>query len=228
MNNVFENWNQLTDELNLQQLVDEPTWFRTSRNKVRCSILDICYTNDEEANANVIDLQIGDHLAIMVRTAKNPTKLEKEPTWVRFWSNYTPEKFKEKVSKSDFEFLTNKSPEVHHHLLANALMNALESIAPERSIGFKDSAIIWSEKLLKIRRRKNNLLKKAKKLKNRSDLFIKCRFIDKEFKQAVSEEKKKKINDTINFAKGDNKNFWKAVNFAKNKQTKSIPPTVAL
>lgn len=65
LNKMLEKWNIFIDQLGATQWVTTQTWFRQHKAKLRSSILDICYSNFE-IKCETCDLQIGDHLALLI------------------------------------------------------------------------------------------------------------------------------------------------------------------
>ena len=83
--------------------------------------------------------------------------------------------------------------------------------------------MFWSVKLIRQRRRKNNLLKKARKL-NSSTLLEKSREQDRKLRSMIKKEHKNKIRKIINPA--DQSSFWKAISRAKSQESKTTIPLI--
>ena len=107
------------------------------------------------------------------------------------------------------------------------MLNTLEGIAPEKSIKTSQNKHLWSEKLINIKRKKTNMLKKARKTGNQM-LYRRCRDLDKMFQKTVIEEKRRKIKKIIYSDKGDQKSFWKAVHLASESENNFIPTSMHL
>lgn len=223
---MFQNWLSFTESNGCTQLINDYTWSRSIKGILKTSILDHVYSNDpEKTPTKIIDLLIGDHKAIVVHSNENAgTKKPKpENAMIRSWKNYSAESYRELLKNSNIKHLGKYTVEHANLLLNQTLMTNLHQIAPEKLIHKDEKSFIWSEKLVTLRRKKMNLLKKARRTKS-GKMFEKCRKLDRNFRREVKMIKKRKIENLMQTHSGNTASFWKAVKISKgNLENETIP-----
>jgi hypothetical protein len=227
---ALQTWLEHLNSLGFRQTIKEPTWSRTVKGDLKTSILDHIYvTNIESFIVKVEDLLISDHQAIEISLPDKKThqKIKATPAFMRCWKRYTPENLCASLAGKDFGRLEGLDVDDHCFDLNQMLMAALDTIAPEKLIHPDERPYIWSEKLIKIRRKKSNLIKKQRKLKT-NRFADKIKQLNKDFRRELLNENKKKINNTVINHRGDQKSFWKAVKIATGvfETNSGLPPSM--
>jgi len=218
---ALQAWLTYMDEINLAQRIHNITWERVVNNKTISSILDHSYTSNDEYQSTVIDLLIGDYKGILICDKQTTTSQNRtNKSYRRIWSKYSPEALKNLIDSDYLTSLDDLDVETHNLLLTQHLMTALDKVAPIVLIKSDESKFAWSEKLIRLRRKKSNLLKKMRKTKD-PNLLKRCRMLDKQFRKTITSEKRKKVMNLCQNHSGTQQSFWKAVNLATNKQTQS-------
>lgn len=207
---IYDIWLSFVDEIGLTQKITKPTWRRVVKGNLKESIIDHVYTNFDE-DVDVLDLNIGDHNAVFLRE-KQKGKSVKKPniSFKRSWKNYSKNKLLEVLSSVDWRRFEFMDIDQMADFLDIELMDALNKLAPETLIRPHEQSISWSDKLVRIKKKKRNLLNRARKTKNKS-LFKKAKAIDKEFRRCLIEEKRRKIR--LNISLNNQETLWSAITF---------------
>ena len=192
---------------------------------MRKSCLDHVYNKNHKIKVDLLDLNVGDHLGLDLNlTQTSDTRPNKEKIYIRDWTKYSKENLILQLNKMDRKKFNYLSANQASEMLDQDLMLALSTSAPEILIKPDEKGLIWSVKLIKQRRRKANLLKKARKKK----LYKTLETMQRTRQKHTTIDKngtKKKIRNTIN--PEDQQSFWKAINIAKAQPPKTdIPNTV--
>lgn len=211
----------LMDSLGLKQQISELTWMRVVKGQSKYSTLDHIYTNIEDCITKVVDLNVGDHLAVMIDSGAEKQQIRnKEKRWIRCWKRYDPKALNQILSTK-----MSKIPMINANQISEdldqAIMSTLSSLAPTKQIRSDEKQFIWSAKIIELRRRKANLLQKARRKKD-PRLLMRCRDLDKDLKRLISIEQRNKIRNKINTA--DQASLWKAVEQARNSAPRTDIP----
>ena len=109
-NKAFMEWLLLMDSLGAEQIIKSNTWLRTVKGQIRSSLLDHCYTDSQEVRAELRDLMIGDHLAIVISFKSKCLNPNKEKVYRRFWNKYSQHKFEAGLDKEKSKNLKKNQP----------------------------------------------------------------------------------------------------------------------
>lgn len=224
---LLKKWLSFIDSLGLIQQVDQCTWKRSVLNKVKSSILDHSYVSNDSFRTSIIDLQVGDHLGLLISDQPKNNHRRPQKRLRRIWRKYSPDKLISEIDENILEAITGDDIEVQNLLLSQHIMKSLDKLAPEILIKRDETNLIWSEKLIRLRRKKNNLIKKARN-NNDHNFIKKSRALDKHFRKTITEEKRNKVKNMCNEHNGSPSNFWKAVNLAANKSSTHEVATLTL
>lgn len=216
---IFDIWLQFIDELGLIQFIQEPTWSRCINGKMKNSILDHCYSNSE-LSFFTFDSMISDHKGIFIGPLKT-RRAEHSLSLKRKWKTYTPTSLKYHLSLTDWERFRYMDLEQKSDFLDIEILSALHKVSPEVVISSKDRHVAWSDKLLKLKKKKRNLQKRGKRKKNK-ELIKRAKHLNKEFRKAIISEKREKIRKTVNL--GNQSSIWDAINLAEDKYGENTIP----
>ena len=217
---LFTHLTELTDRMNLLQLVDFPTWSRYINNIQKTSILDHVYVNNLSIvnNCGSITPTFGDHLLIILEltlvrpTIKNITR--------RNWRNYSKQILVNALNPDMFE-IDCIDVQQYWNEFENTIINVIDKILPIETtcLHRTQKTEIPNTIRTKINQRKK-ILKKYK-LQPSFELKTKIKILDKAIKTFFHSNKSSKIRNKI--VPGDNKSLWSAVKLAKNLPLNAIP-----
>jgi Reverse transcriptase (RNA-dependent DNA polymerase) len=223
----LQKWLAFTDELGLIQQINGNTWCRVINGTAKRSLLDHVYSKETTFQSiRTLDLGIGDHQAIYLEEFNKSKRNHnpRSPAVVRLWSKYSAESYSELISPADFIGTEGMNVDDLDHFISQKMMLALDKLAPEKTYHKDETKFIWSDKLVSIRRKKSNLIKRYRRT-NDVLCLRKARSIDKQFRRAVTEETKRAVTKTLK--RGTMADFWKAVNLANNPdRTDNFPPSI--
>lgn len=209
---LYDDWLNFLATTGLVQLNHNLTWRRVVKGNIKESILDHAYS-DSNWNIHTKDLDIGDHLALLLTKENQENMIFKAKKRVRYWKKYSQEDLLNSISDDAIENFPLICAEQINNNLDQMLMSKLHKLAPILQIRPDENKFIWSEKIIRLRRKKENLLKKAKRSK-RPDLYSRCRTLDRDLRKLILSEEKKKIRNLIDHA--NPKSLWDAVNRVKS------------
>jgi exonuclease III len=217
----FERLNTLCEEINLLQLIEQPTWKRIINNSVKTSTLDHLYVKnpDHVTNIEMYEPLFGDHklitFDIMARHTVHNTVLR------RNWSQYSKEKLIYALSLEPFNIETDS---VQHtwNLFETALINITESLAPIEVVNSKikpskNNTSPHIKRKIQLRRKLLNKANTNPTNANRDRI----KQLNIEIKKHISQLKSNSIRKNI--IPGNSKSLWDAVKKAKDINTPKLP-----
>ena len=217
---LFNHLLNLTEKLNLLQLVDFPTWSRYINNIQKTSILDHVYVNNLTLvnNCSSVTPNFGDHLLIILEltlvrpTIKNITR--------RSWRNYSKQNlinaFNEVVLEIDCIDVQQ-----YWNEFENIIIDVIDKIVPIEEMCPQKTQRTEIPNSIKTKINQRNRIIKKNKLQPSLELKTKIRVLDKVIKNFFHSNKSNKIRKKI--VPGDNTSLWSAVKMAKNLPVNSIP-----
>ena len=155
-----------TKALGLSQLVMDPTriFFRDGIRKT--SRLDLIFTNsDYIKETKTLDINISDHLAVMVTRKKEQVRREKVDFQGRTYRNYDREIFQNRLMNLDWEhFLEIEDPEILWDIMEGRLEREIEKMCPMKSFKVANIREPWiTNEAIEAIKDKDRALKKAKR-----------------------------------------------------------------
>jgi len=170
--NLYDAWDDFTTSQAMVQLVDKPTWNRIVQGQLKKSILDHVYVNgtDHNRKIEIYDTNHSDHKAVILTTSATTTTRGHNQIRVRNWKMYSKESLAnelQQVNWSQFNYLNAKN---HANRLEEVLTRVLEKLVPEMQLRRDEEQYAWSPKIISLKRKKKNLLKKARRT-GRADLL---------------------------------------------------------
>ena len=223
--NLFERLSEFFEPFGLQQLINFHTWSRTVNGQVRSSLLDHIYTTAPHliSDINQIETEIGDHKLIMCDI--HSLKSESKTIMKRDWRHYSKHALVERLKNCNFNTSLNCVQETWNRF-ENIMINIVDELTPlvpfcNESI--KNSSVPKNVKnLINMKKRFLKILK----TKQRPDLQIKIKALNKEIKFNLKNLKTKKVRQGI--IPGNSKTLWNAVKKAKDLNISSIPDKLTL
>ena len=177
-NKLYQVWLKFVDDFSLFQHVSVPTWNRLIQGKEKSSILDHFYTRNPTEKICFKDTSHSDHLMIGSMVMSQHSNTLRSGIMVRNWKIYDQGSLLSVLENMKLNY-GHLSVQDHADALDQTLMTALDKIVPEKYIRPKDSRYCWSIKILRLRKRKRNLYKKAKK-NNCNETLKRCKHLEKQ------------------------------------------------
>ena len=223
---VYDEWLEMVEAFDLEQIVEEVTWERLHANKVRMSILDHIYTNNQEmVNRVLIDKQeTSDHSLILIETEGKLRHNKKYNTLMyQNWRRYSKESLLETLRRENLDVVQEATAQQICDKLDKLLGKAVDELTPTEERKIRINGTIPSHIQTK-KRKLRNLHRRAKRTGS-IDLVKKCRKMEKEIKKEIQQSKKTKIRKEVELG---GKNLWKAVRLAQNKPVGGLPEEIKL
>ena len=225
--NLYDAWDECTAELSLIQLIQQPTWRRIIQNVQKSSILDHVYVNnfDNQLSVKTVDTNHSDHLAVILQASVKPERKGLNRIRLKNWRHYTKEKLHAELSAVDWDQFQHLNALAHSNRLEEVLTKIHDKLIPEVLLHRDEEKYVWSSKIIALKRKKANLLKKARR-QNRPELCARIKDIDKDIRTCFKVESKKKVRKSLD--PGDARSFWKTVASAQGCDPGNIPETMKL
>ena len=209
---------EVSDTLNLTQLVNFTTWSRIINGTLKTSTLDHVYTQDKTSINNLrgIVTEIGDHKCITFTVGGPDGKIP--VIMKRDWRKYTKQLLEIKLSECNFEMQINNVQD-YWNSLETKLVTILDDIIPMAE--FKNNALINTHNTLQTKIYKRRRLLKRFRSSQNSTYKNKIELLNREIKDMIFSNKKKQVRKNI--VPGNSKSLWNAVKIAKDINVSPIP-----
>ena len=206
-----------------------PKTQQTTRHSTRAgrtveTCIDNIFTNSSLiAESKVLNLNISDHLAVLVRR-KKPRLISKKVNFVgRSYKNVVKEDFQESLINEDWtEFYNSTDPEVCWGLLETTIRHKLDYTCPQKTFRLKEVREAWiTDELLEEINDKDNCLRIARVLGKEED-WSAARKERNRVGKLVKSAKAEFVKEQQREFKNDPKKFWKAISTIIPKKTQSV------
>jgi hypothetical protein len=144
---------------------------------------------------------------------------------IKSWRHYSRERLQRELHEVNWDQFQHLNANAHSNRLEEVLTKIHDKLVPEVVLRREEEKYAWSEKIIALKRRKKNLLRKARR-QGRPELHDRIKEIDKSIWVCFKEETKKKIRRTL--GSHDPKVFWRAVGSAQGYEHGNIPQTMKL
>ena len=190
--------------------------------KERRSILDHIYLNNNITNAlSYHETDHSDHLMLMLKVERETKNFRNKGIYTRNWKGYNPTEFNRLIQEQlSSQNLTTLDVDNHAERLDQILLFALEKIAPEIYLPYREAKFAWSRKILRLRRKRKHLLRKAKRNRSKSS-FKKCRNITKTIRREIRKSTKESVRHD---ASGNRIDLWRSMGKIEGKSIKTEVP----
>jgi len=170
----------------------------------------------------VEETDLSDHKMVILETnlKEEINTVDRSYTYLRKWSHFKPESYKENLRNYEWESLNNLPVNEHFELMNLWILEALNKEAPEIKIFGKQSYFNWSNELMRIKKRKKNLWIKYKRT-NEVALLDKIKQSDKKFRKKYYLLNRERARSKIK--PNDPKSFWNSVNSTLKNENKAFP-----
>ena len=199
--------------LGLTQLINDPTRIQ-HRNGLECSsTLDLIFTNSEFVKeAQVLDINISDHLSVLVRRKKKWKKLEKISFKGRSYKNYIREDFQDNLVNHNWDgFFEIEDPSSLWGILSKVITDTINPMCPMKSFKVREAGEPWlTNEALEAIRDKDNLLRKAKRTKNELD-WVNAKESRNRVGRDLRNLRSEYLMNQQTLHKNDPKKFWSTI-----------------
>ena len=199
----------LIKPLGLRQLIKEPTRLTMERN----SCLDLFITNcDNISKAGVCDINISDHLPILL-TRKKIRKIKKKCSLIgRSYRRYNKLNFQQNLKDSNWNDLNSGSTvTVKWNCLLNIIQKNMDKMCPLKSFKIKQDKEPWiSNQLIELIKDKDSALKRAKSKKDPL-LWAEAKRLRNTCTKRLRDARADYIKENLENNMGDQKKNWKNI-----------------
>ena len=150
--------------LGLTQVINSPTRTHFRNGMAKSSLLDMIFTNSEHVKAaKTLDLNLSDHLAILVTRKKTWIKPKKVSFRDRSYKNYNKEVFQDRLTETNWvDFFRQNDPNILWESLKNSIVTVADQICPMRDFKVPEAREPWvTNEMLEAIKDKDSLLKKS-------------------------------------------------------------------
>ena len=198
---------ELMKPLDLRQLIKEPT--RPTIHKSSC--LDLIFTNcDNICKAGVINMNISDHLPILL-TRKNIKIAKPKCTFTgRSYRIYNKDNFQRKIREADWlDFDNSDSVAKKWDCLIDIVKRIIDEMCPLKLFKIKQEKEPWiSNQLIELIKDKDYALKRATKSKDPL-LWAESKRLRNNCTKRLRDARADYIKDNLDNNTGNQKKFWK-------------------
>ena len=212
LRNLFDKLDEYTDSRYMINIKTEPTWQRIFLNSLKESTLDHVYTNHIPMIKRTLNERqcISDHNLILVQTTHESEVLSKSnKIKVMDWSKYDAEILKINIHENIPMNMNLLDTQDFLSQLNQIILTQFDKQVEIKMIRRKYIGEAFSIKMIKLRRRRNQLYKRFKKKPSES-MKLKIKNLEAIIKQTSKDESRNKVRKAIR--PGDPKSLWKAVN----------------
>ena len=159
--------------LGLTQVIKSPTRTQFRNGVEKSSLLDMIFTNsDYVKTASTLNLNLSDHLAVLVTRKKVWVKSKKVNFKGRSYKNYNKEAFQDRLSELNWDnFYRLDNPNILWDAIRKAIITIIDPICPMKNFNVPEAREPWvTNEMIEAVRDKDNLLKKAKRNQIRGGL----------------------------------------------------------
>ena len=199
--------------LGLTQVVKEPTRTAFKNGTSSSTLLDLIFTNSPYIKAtSTLDMNLSDHLAVLVTRKKVMVKREKINFAGRSYRNYDKEKFQENLAAEDWStFFQNFDPDILWELMEDIILRNIEPMCALKQFRMFNAREPWLTNVaLEAIRDKDRLLKRAKRSDKRED-WESARRVRNAVGREVEGLRAEFLKSQQEENKADPKKFWNTI-----------------
>ena len=199
--------------LGLKQLVKSHTRIAHRNGQVSKSKLDLIFSNSNFiTETRTLDLNISDHLAVLVNRKKVGAKLEKVEFAGRSYKNYRKEEFQHNLINCDWDgFYAQNDPNRLWDIMEHIILDQANQFCPLKMFKVKALREPWiTNEAVEAIRDKDRLLKKARKSGKEAD-WANARLARNRVGRDLENLRADFLKGQQEINKNDPKNFWKSI-----------------
>ena len=195
--------------LGLRQLIKEPTRVTLDRN----SCLDLFLTNcDNISKAGVCDINMSDHLPILLTRKRMKTNKKKSNFTGRSYRRYEKNIFQQSIEEADWSAFNGSNTATDKwNCLLEIMRECIDKMCPLKMFKIKQEKEPWiSNQLIELIKDKDHALKKAKNKKDPM-LWTEAKRLRNSCTKRLREARAEYIKDNLENNMGNQKKFWKNI-----------------
>ena len=213
-----------TKALGLTQQVQDPTRISFRNGVVTKTKIDLIFTNsDNIKDARTLDLNISDHLAVLVTRKKVTVPKEKVDFRGRSYRNYNREDFQNRLTNLDWgHFFDIRDPGVLWEIMEGRIEREIERMCPMKSFRVARKREMWiTNEALEAIKDKDRALRRAKRTGNELD-WAQARRLRNSVGRDLELLRSDFLKQQQEEHKTDHKRFWRVLSevVPNKKQTK--------
>ena len=142
---TFRELDFTTRALGLTQLICEPTRVTFREGVASETKIDLVFSNSEIIScADVLNINISDHKAVMVTRKKKHSPPTKVKFKGRSYKNYVKEDFQESLTETNWEdFYTLRDPNLLWEFMENIILSKVDQVCPLKTFNVNNSREPW-------------------------------------------------------------------------------------
>ena len=210
---AFKELDFTSRSLGLIQLIPVPTRFYLSNGVIKHSRLDLVFSNSETIqSAKTLDINVSDHLAVMVTRKKTRVKVPKVSFVGRSYKNYVKEDFQESLSSANWrEFYRTTDPNKQWEIMEDVILDNIEVMCPLKSFNVRGYREPWiTNEAIEAIKDKDRLLAKARRSDKVED-WTRAKRVRNEVGRDLRNLRADYLKQQQEANKSDPKKFWKTV-----------------
>lgn len=202
---------EISEELQLQQLIKQPTRLSFHRD----SLLDVLFSNIKNVyKVGVINYNLSDHLPIFMTKKREKIINEYQYIRKRSFRNFEVDTFSEALSDLDWSVLDLLSDvNVAWNMVYKGILLVVDEFCPYKDVKIKVKQPVWYNSKIRSRERERDILvRNYKRSKKKSEAgYQRVLQKRKEFNRILQSTKQNFFKEQIELFKGDSKSFWKLI-----------------
>jgi len=204
----------------LTQQVNEVTWSRVIRGRIKTSTLDHIYINDPTKVNSITygSVSVGDHRPVILKIGQT-WRCEVKKHLVRNWKCYSKELLLEEMSKVDWQINCYNVQDFNDEL-EQKIMTVIDKIVPFEEKKVKNGRFMEPRFLSEMKRKRKNLFKNAVRRRSKK-IMERCKGLDLKIRKLDKLEERRTVRKKI--LKGDQKSLWEGLKIAQDKSSSSYP-----
>ena len=223
-NPSFKELSFTTQALGLRQLVNSPTRYSFREGIPTNTTLDLIFSNSDcISSTRTLDLNLSDHLAVLVTRKKITLKKEKVEFKGRSYRNYDREAFQERLLNENWvPFFGSNDPNEQWDLMQGIIKKVIDPMCPLKSFKVKEIQERWiTNEAIEEIRDKDRALYRAKR-SGREEDWAYAKRLRNRVGRGLENLRADYLKNQQEANKGDPKNFWKAIStLVPNQKAKS-------
>ena len=199
--------------LGLSQQVRDPTRLSWSNGVNTSSMIDLIFTNsDSVAGVQVLDMNVSDHLAVLITRKKLYSKPAKINFTGRSYRNYNKEDFQERLGNANWvNYYALTNPNALWYYLKKIILDTIDPMCPLKKFRVPEAKEPWiTNEALEAIRDKDRLMARARKSKLVDD-WNNAKTARNTVGREIQNLRAEYLKDQQVMHKADPKKFWNTI-----------------
>ena len=212
-NPIFKELDFMTKSLGPREIINSPTRISFRDGQRTESAIDLIFTNsDFIAKASTLDINISDHLGVMVTRKKLTSKPDKFNCKGRSYRNYIKEDFQESLGEIDWApFFDNNDPNWLWDFMYGAILQRIDKMCPLKTFRMDEFKEVWmTNEAIEAIRDKDRFLSRAKRSGKEED-WIEAKRVRNSVGRDIENLRSDFLKREQEASRTDPRKFWKNV-----------------